>query len=170
MDLTFQVPLQCCSLFHWTLLSPPYTFTTGCCFHFGSASSFLLEIFLLPPPVAIWTPADLGVHLSVSYLFAFSYCSWGSQGKNAEVVCHSLLQCTTFCQNSPAWPFHLGWPYYMDYSFIELDRAVIHVISLVSFLCLWFSFCLSSDGRELKACGSFLMGGIGCGKTCVLLW
>ena len=36
----------------------------------------------------------------MSYLFAFSYCSWGSQGKNAEVVCHSLLQWTTFCQNS----------------------------------------------------------------------
>ena len=32
-----------------------------------------------------------GVPLSVSYHFAFSYCSWGSQGKNAEVVCHSLL-------------------------------------------------------------------------------
>ena len=33
-----------------------------------------------------------GVHLSVSYLFSFSYCSWGSQDKNTEVVCHSLLQ------------------------------------------------------------------------------
>ena len=32
----------------------------------------------------------------MSYLFAFSYCSWGSQGKNTEVVCHSLLQWTTF--------------------------------------------------------------------------
>ena len=28
------------------------------------------------------------------------YCSWGSQGKNTEVVCHSLLQWTTFCQTS----------------------------------------------------------------------
>ena len=37
--------------------------------------------------------------LSVSDLFAL-YCSWGSQGKN-EVVYHSLLQWTTFCQNSP---------------------------------------------------------------------
>jgi len=27
-----------------------------------------------------------GVPLSVSYLFAFSYCSWDSQGKNTEVV------------------------------------------------------------------------------------
>ena len=42
-----------------------------------------------------------GVHLSVSYLFAFSCCSWGSQGKNTEVICHSLLQWTTFCQTSP---------------------------------------------------------------------
>ena len=40
-----------------------------------------------------------------------SHCSWGSQGKNTEVVCHSLLQWTTFCQNSPWWPVHLGWPY-----------------------------------------------------------
>ena len=32
-----------------------------------------------------------GVHLSVSCLFAFLYCSWGSQGKNTEVVCHSLM-------------------------------------------------------------------------------
>ena len=27
---------------------------------------------------------------------AFSSCSWGSQGKNAEVVCHCLLQGTMF--------------------------------------------------------------------------
>ena len=33
--------------------------------------------------------------------FAFSYCSWGSQGKNTEMVCHSLLQRTMFCQNYP---------------------------------------------------------------------
>ena len=33
-----------------------------------------------------------GVPLSVSYHFAFSYCSWGSEGKNTELVCHSFLQ------------------------------------------------------------------------------
>ena len=27
------------------------------------------------------------------------------------MVCHSLLQWTTLCQNSPPWPIHLGWPY-----------------------------------------------------------
>ena len=25
----------------------------------------------------------------MSYHFSFSYCSWGAQGKNTEVVCHS---------------------------------------------------------------------------------
>ena len=111
MDLTFQVPTQCCSLQHWTLLPSPVTSTTGHCFCFGPIPSFFLELFLHWSPVAYWAPTDLGVHLSVSYLFAFSYCSWGSQGKNTEVVCHSLLQWTTFCQNSPPWPVHLGWPY-----------------------------------------------------------
>ena len=35
-----------------------------------------------------------------------SYCSWGSQGKNTEVVCHSLLQWTTFCQ---IWSWMVLW-------------------------------------------------------------
>ena len=34
----------------------------------------------------------------MSYLFAFSYYSRDSQGKNTEVVCHSLFQWTKFCQ------------------------------------------------------------------------
>jgi len=33
----------------------------------------------------------------------------------------------------------------MAHSFIETDKAVVHVISLISFLWLWFSFCLPSD-------------------------
>ena len=35
-------------------------------------------------------------------------CSGGSQGRNTEVVCYSLLQWTTFCQNFPPCPNHLG--------------------------------------------------------------
>ena len=66
------------------------------------------------------------------YLFAFSYCSWSSQGKNIEVVCHSLLQCTTFCQTSPPWPVCLGWPQKAWVSFIELDNTVVHVIRLLA--------------------------------------
>ena len=37
-------------------------------------------------------------------------CSWGSRGKNTEVVCQFLLQWTMFCQNSLPWPVLLVWP------------------------------------------------------------
>ena len=74
----------------------------------------------------------------MSYLFAFSYCSWDSQGKNTEVVCQSLLQWTTFCQNSPPWPICLGWPYTAWFNFTELDKAVVCMIRLIIFLWLWF--------------------------------
>ena len=70
--------------------------------------------------------------------FTSVYCSWGSQGKNTEVVCHSHLQWTTFCQNSPPWPAHLEWPHTAWLSFIELEKAVVHVFRLASFLWLWF--------------------------------
>ena len=56
---------------------------------------------------------------------AFSYCSWGSQGKNTEMVCHSLLQWTTFSQTSPPWPIRLGWPHTARLSFTELDKTVV---------------------------------------------
>ena len=85
-----------------------------------------------------WAPTDLGVHLSVSHLFAFSCRSWGFQGKNTEVVCHSLLQWIAFCQTSPPRPVCLGWPHIAWLSFIELDKAVVHVIRLANFLLLWF--------------------------------
>ena len=88
----------------------------------------------IQPGLAICFTYD-NVLLSMSYLFAFSYCSWGSPGKNSEVFCHSFLQWTTFCQNFPPWP-HLSWValHSMACSFIELDKAVVHVIGLVSFI------------------------------------
>ena len=51
MDLTFRVPMQHCSLQHQTLLPSPVTSTTGCCFSFGSVSSFFLNLFLYWSPV-----------------------------------------------------------------------------------------------------------------------
>ena len=142
MDLTFPVPMQYCSFQHWTLLPSPITSATGCCFHFGSISSFFLELFLYWSPVAHWAPTDLGSSSFSVLSFTFSYSPWVSQGKKTEVVCHSLLQWTTFCQNSPTWPVLLGWPYMAWISFTELDKAVVHVIRLVSFLWLCFqSFC-----------------------------
>ena len=85
---------------HYNLLSLPDTITTRR-FHFGSATSFFPELFFCSSPIAYETPTDLRGSFSSSYIFAFSYCSWGSQGKNTEMVFHSLLQWATFCQNSP---------------------------------------------------------------------
>ena len=73
-----------------------------------------LHPFILSEVISPLTSSSIlgtwGVPLSVSYHFAFSYCSWGSQGKNTEVVCHSLLQWITICQISPPWPARLELP------------------------------------------------------------
>ena len=74
-----------------------------------------------------------------------SICPWGSQGRNIEVVSyfpspvdHILSELSTMAQ--------LSWLalHSMAHSLIKLDKAVAHVISLISFLWLWFSFCLAS--------------------------
>ena len=49
MDLMFQVPMEYCSVWHWTLLSPPDTYTTECYFPFGPAGSFFLELLVIGP-------------------------------------------------------------------------------------------------------------------------
>ena len=139
MDLTFQVPLQYCSLQHRTLLLSPVASTTGYCFCFGFIPSFFLELFLHWSPVAYWAPTDLRSSSFSILVFCLFILFWGSQGKNTEVVCHSLLQWTTFCQTSPPWPSHLGWPHTAWLSFTELDKAVIRVIRLTCFLWLWIS-------------------------------
>ena len=143
-------------------------------FSFSSVSSFFLKLFLHWSPVAYWAPTNLGVHLSVSYLFAFSYCSWGSQGNNTEVLCHSLLQRATFCQNSLPWTVRLGWPYTVWLSFLELiqgcgpcDQIVqFSVIVVFSLSALWWrrirGLWKLPDGRDwLRGkVGLALMAGI----------
>ena len=135
MDLSFQVPMQYCSLQHWTLLPSPVISTTGCCFCFGSVSSFFLELFLHSSSEACWPPTDLGSSPFNVLSFYFSYSSWGSQGKNTEVICHSLLQWTAFCKNSPPWPVHLGWPY-MAWLIVSLSYT-----RLWSMWSDWLVFC-----------------------------
>ena len=117
--------MQYCSLQHRTLLLSPVASTTGYCFCFGSISHYFWSYFSTDLQQHIWHLLTWGVSLSVSYHFAFSYCSWGSQGKNIEVVCHSLLQWTTYCQTSPPWPNRLGWPHTAWLSFTELDKVVV---------------------------------------------
>jgi len=57
--------------------------------------------------------------------FAFSFSSWGSQGKNTEVVCHSLLLDHILSELHRD-PSVLGGPTRHGHTFIELDKTVVH--------------------------------------------
>ena len=151
MDLTFQVPMQYCSLQHRTLILSPGTSTAGYCFCFGSVSSFFLVLFLHWSLVAYWAPPTWGVHLSVSYLFAFSYCLWGSL--KARILKWFAIPFSSgphLVRTLLYDPSILGGLHSMGHSFTELDKGVVHVISLVCFLWLWFSFCLPLMNKDKR--------------------
>ena len=148
LDLTFRFPMQCCSSQHWTLLPSPTTSTTGHCFHFGSISSFFLELCLHSSPVAYWAPTDLGsssfnvLSFCLFILFmGFSRQEYWSGLLFPSPVDHILSEPSTMTR--PSWVALYG----MAHSFIELDNTVVHVISLIHFLWLRFSFSLPSDGK-----------------------
>ena len=148
MDLTFQLPMQYWSLQHRTLLPSPVTSTAGCCFCFDSVSSFFLELFLWWSPVVCWGPTNL----RSSSFSVLSFClfilfmgvsrqEYWSGLPFPSPVDHILSEFSTMTR--PSWVA----PHGMAHSFIELDKTVVHVIRVVSFLWLWFSGCLPSDGE-----------------------
>ena len=144
MDLTFQVPMQYCS------------YSIRLYFHHQSHpqlgvvfASFFLELFLHCSPVAYWAPTDLEsssfsvLSFCLFMLFiGFSRQEYWSALPFPSPVDHILSELST--TTHPSWVALHG----MAHSFIELDKAVVHVIRLVSFLWLWFSFCLPSDAEE----------------------
>jgi len=113
----------------------PHMLMTSKCLSESIPMPWALEMCIPPSPGHCNLDVSIGISLGLEWKLTFSspvataefYCSWGSQGKNTEVVCHSLLQWTTFCQTSPPWPIHLGWPHMAWLSFIELDKAVVLV-------------------------------------------
>ena len=122
MDLTFQVPMQYCSLQHWTLLPLPVTSTTGC--RFALASS--LHSCPHWSPVVYWTPTDLGrssfgaLSFCLFMLFmGFSRQEYGSGLPFPSPVDHVLSKLSTMT--------HLSWValHGMAHSFTEIDKAVI---------------------------------------------
>ena len=138
MDLTFQVPMQYCSLQHQILLPSPVTSTIVCCFHFGSVSSFFLELFLHWSPVAYWAPTNLGSSsFSVLSFCLFMLFMWFSRQEYWSDLPFSspvdLILSELSTMTCPYWLVLHG----MAHSFIELDKAVVHVIRLVSLLWLW---------------------------------
>ena len=117
-------------------------------FLLGSISSFFLDLVLHSSPVAYWAPTHLGSwSFSVlSFCFfiffiGFSRQEYWSGLPFASPVDHVLSELCTMTH--PSWVALHG----MAHSFIEWDKAVVHVIRLVSFLWLGFSVCLISDGE-----------------------
>ena len=130
MDLTFQVPMLFAAFNPASIISPIHNwvlFLAPSLHSFWSYFSTDLQQYLLT-----W-----GVPLSVSYLFAFSYCSWGSQSKNTEVVCHSLFPVDHILSDLSTMT-RLSWVAKLNHmawlSFTELDKAVVHVTRLASCL------------------------------------
>ena len=147
IDLIFQVPMQYCSLQHWILLPSPVTSTTGCCFCFGSISSFFLELFLHWSLVTYWIPTWPGefifqcpIFLPFILFMGFSRQEYWSGFPFPSPVDHVLSELPIKTRQS--------WValHSMAHNFVESYKAVVHVISLVSFLWLWFSSCLPTDG------------------------
>ena len=127
MDLTFQVPMQYCSLQHRTLLLPPVTSTTGYCVCFGSIPSFFLELFPHWSPVAYWAPTNLGsssfsiLSFCLFILFmGFSRQEYWSGLPFPSPVDHILSDLSTMTH--PSWVAPVAW-----LSLIELDKAVVLV-------------------------------------------
>ena len=163
MDLTFQVPMQYCSLQHWALLPSPVTSTAGCCFCFGSIPSFFLELFLHWSPVAYWAPTGLGS----SSFSVLSFCLFILfMGFSRQEYWNGLPfpSPVDYILSELSIMTHLFWValHGMAHSFTEIDKAVVHVIRFVSFLWflvsitrirlvdflwLWLSVCLPSDGE-----------------------
>ena len=92
-------------------------------------NSVLLNFLLL------WLPCD-----SFHIVQGFSRYEYWSSLPFSSPVDHVLSKRSTM--SSLSWVALKA----MAHGFIESDKAVIHMISLVSFLWLWFSLCLPSDG------------------------
>ena len=104
-------------------------------FLFCSISSFFMKLFLHSYPVGYWAPTNLGS----SSFCVLSFCLfillmefsrheyWGGLPFPFPVD-HILSELSTMT--------YLSWValHVMAHIFIELDKAVVHVISLISFL------------------------------------
>ena len=132
MDLTFHAILL---LWHWTLFPSPITSTTRCCFCFGSISLFFLELFLHSSSGASRGPYRLWEFIFQCHTILPFHTVYGVL--KARILKWFAIPFSSGCILSELSTMtHLSWValHGMAHSFIELDKAVIHVIRLVSFL------------------------------------
>ena len=85
--------------------------TIGCCFCFGSVSSFFLELFLHWFLVACWAPTDLGSSSFSVLSFCLFILFTGFSRQEYWSGLPFPSPWTTFFQNSSPCPVHFEWPY-----------------------------------------------------------
>ena len=145
MDLTFQVPLQFCSSQHWTLLPSSVTSTTVCIF---SLAPSLHSFWSISP---LFSSSILGTYWPGEFIFQcrnflpFYTVHGVLKARILKWFVIPFLSGPHFVRSLHHDPFIWVSLHGMAHTFIELDKAVVHVISMVSFLWLCFSFCLPSD-------------------------
>ena len=150
MDLTFQVPMQYCSLQHRTLLLSPVTSTAGCHSCFGSCL-FILSGVIFP----LISSSKLGTYRPGEFIFqcpiflpfhAVHGVLKARILKWFAIPFSTGLHCVRPLHHDPPM---LGGP--------TRHGSLFHWVRqgcgpcderFVSFLWLWFSVGLSSDGKE----------------------
>ena len=114
-------------------------------FCFDSVSSLFLEQFLYSSPVVHWAPTDLrSSSFSVVSFLPFHTVHGVLKARILKWFAILFSTGPCFVRTLHHDPSILGGPTWQACSFIELDKAVIQVISLVSLLQLWILFCLPS--------------------------
>ena len=114
--------------------------------------SLWLHLFILSGVISpLFSSSILGTYRPGEFIFqCLSFClfilfmgfsrqEYWSGLSFPSPVDHVLSELSSMTH--PSWVALHG----MAHSFIEIDKAVVNVISLVSFLQLWFSICLPSD-------------------------
>ena len=142
IDLTFQVPMQYSSYsigpcFHhqsYPQLGIVFALTLSLHSFWSSFSSSILDTyqageFIFQYPIFLPFHTVHGI-LKTRILKWFGI-PFSSGPHFVQTLHHDPLSRVALCG--------------MAHSFIELDKAVVHVISLVSFLWFWFSVCLPYD-------------------------
>ena len=137
MNLTLQVPLKYCSLWHQILLSSADISTIVCWFCFGPTTSFflgLVVVVLCSSPVTYWTPfnlRDLSFSVVSFCLFYIQFMRflrqvyWGGLPLPPPVD-HVLSAFSTMACLSWVALYHMADNFIELYKPLHQDEAVIH--------------------------------------------
>ena len=150
MDLTCQTSMQYCPLQHLTFLNHQSLLSP---IHNWVLFLLWLRFFILSGVISpLISGSILGNYRPGEFIF--QYPMFLPFHTVHRVLKARILKSSAIPFSSGphfVWTLHLTHPSWVTlhgkaHSFIELDKALVHVISLISSLWLWFSFYLPFEG------------------------